>query len=706
MGSIAERSFEVVVLAAAFRRGRTHVADLFPASVLALYDAVTAQALWNEASLPDQALMLARLLEARADLADAYRADVEAGGFGFGAGEDDEIDRAIDTVRRVLEEEAPATSGGDGLLGDDGGEAVPAGPPPPPSATPATPPMAEPPLAEAPMPDLPTAEPPMPEPSMPEPPAEPPTTADGHDTDAPSDGDAITSWLNAELDREGAALERDRPRTLAVFFGARSAHAVAAAPATVAIPRDRDTIDLTVEVTSADFATPPFPQQLRLQRDGTSVNRALFEITPLHEGSSRLTVVVTVEGNFLQRLDITFDVGGAGPPATESFGRPAAAASVLEKRIATLQFKDEDWGYELLALQVSPDPIKVEISRFDLNARVAAVRDVLLAAVKKERVALNMQFTPEDNAELLQKLAFAGYRLYQSIFEGNLASPELRRVGDWLREGLTEVRTLQVVSSTFPVPWPLVYVTDRFDPATLSWDNFLGMRCVVEQVPLARLTLAPPPPTIESTPELSVRVLYNTGIDEQMPSRPIAEQRRYWSARGVRVTEGTTADDLLRVGLAPAADDKVLYLYCHAETDENDTDHSRLVLTGSQRVTLADLEVFAPTRDQMPSRPLVFLNACESGELAPIFYAGFVPYFLAKGARGVIGTECRTPGLFASEWAKAFFDGLFEGRTLGDVVLDLRRRFLAEFGNPLGLLYGVHCDTDTVVAPALTAPTE
>ncbi len=34
-------------------------------------------------------------------------------------------------------------------------------------------------------------------------------------------------------------------------------------------------------------------------------------------------------------------------------------------------------------------------------------------------------------------------------------------------------------------------------------------------------------------------------------------------------------------------------------------------------------------------------------------------------------------------------------------MLDLRKRFLAEHNNPLGLLYGVHCDTDTVVSPAL-----
>jgi len=153
--------------------------------------------------------------------------------------------------------------------------------------------------------------------------------------------------------------------------------------------------------------------------------------------------------------------------------------------------------------------------------------------------------------------------------------------------------------------------------------------------------------------------------------------------------------------LAAGANDQVLYLYCHAEASTLDPADAKLILSDSQSVTLGQLQVFAPWGSALAGHPLVFINACESGELTPTFYDGFVPYFLAKGARGVIGTETKTPGLFASEWAKAFFDDFFAGKPLGQVVLDQRRRFLAEHNNPLGLLYGIHCDTDTVVNPAL-----
>jgi hypothetical protein len=399
---------------------------------------------------------------------------------------------------------------------------------------------------------------------------------------------------------------------------------------------------------------------------------------------------------------VTFDVGAGAEPTVRSFGRPVGAAQVLEERTAALQFMPAIGGYQLIATAISPDPIDIRITPDELAARIEGVREVLLETVKNRDIALNMDISPENGATFLQELAFAGFRLFQSIFAGPEASKELKAVGAWLRESLSgETATLQVVSSGFPVPWALMYLTERFDAAPLAWENFIGMRHVVEQIPMAEISAVPPAVTIASDPQLSVRALFNDTIDESMPSKPVAEQRRYWGARGVTLSEGTMVEDLVKVALAKDATDKVIYLYCHAEASAKDSDDSRLIFTGSKSVSLGQLSVFAPIEDVLESHPLVFINACESGELTPNFYDGFVPYFLAKGARGVIGTECKTPGLFASEWAKAFFDELFAGKSLGQVVLELRKRFLAEHNNPLGLLYGVHCDTDTVVSPAL-----
>ncbi len=74
---------------------------------------------------------------------------------------------------------------------------------------------------------------------------------------------------------------------------------------------------------------------------------------------------------------------------------------------------------------------------------------------------------------------------------------------------------------------------------------------------------------------------------------------------------------------------------------------------------------------------------------------------MAKGARGVIGTECETPALFAAEWAKRFFDHFLTGKSLGLAFLDLRREFYHQHNNLMGLLYALYCDGDTQIVPGL-----
>jgi hypothetical protein len=173
----------------------------------------------------------------------------------------------------------------------------------------------------------------------------------------------------------------------------------------------------------------------------------------------------------------------------------------------------------------------------------------------------------------------------------------------------------------------------------------------------------------------------------------------------VRVTARTTSAEVVQALADGMTDDQILYFYCHAESTglngAGGPDASSLVLTDA-RITLGDLNLDAPTATQLLGSPLVFINACESAEMSPAFYDGFVPYFMAKGARGVVGTECKTPALFAVEWAKRFFECFLDGEPLGETFLGLRQEFLHKHGNPLGLLYAVHCDGDTRIQPALT----
>jgi len=231
---------------------------------------------------------------------------------------------------------------------------------------------------------------------------------------------------------------------------------------------------------------------------------------------------------------------------------------------------------------------------------------------------------------------------------------------------------------------------------------------VIEEIPL-QTNMAVIDTPIGSNPRLAVSVNVNNGIDTQLGGTYVSDTNAYWAQaqtarKRVGVTSRTTSVDVMRALADAATDDQILYFYCHAESaalgDPGGPDASALVLTDA-RITLADLNLDAPTTTMLRGQPLVFINACESAELSPAFYDGFVPYFMAKGARGVIGTQCKTPALFAVEWAKRFFERFLDGAALGEAFLDLRREFLAQHGNPLGLLYAVHCDGDTRIEPAL-----
>jgi hypothetical protein len=103
---------------------------------------------------------------------------------------------------------------------------------------------------------------------------------------------------------------------------------------------------------------------------------------------------------------------------------------------------------------------------------------------------------------------------------------------------------------------------------------------------------------------------------------------------------------------------------------------------------------------------LVFLNMCESAQVLPSLSDGFVPFFIAHGARGVIGTECPMTATFAGPFAQEFFRRFFAGQPVGRILLDLRREYLRlepdeagnPRGNPLALAYTLYCDADLRLA--------
>ena len=482
-----------------------------------------------------------------------------------------------------------------------------------------------------------------------------------------------------------------------------------------------DLIELTILLQSSDFQIAPPEQKLQLPRSGASLNKPRFDVTPLRAGRGTITAVVCKEGNFLLRMDVAYSIGAvtAEPPSAESYGRPIAAAASLRPRRLSLMIKPAPaGGYECTMIAEGMKTVLLPITEADLGDAINTARKDLMSVVTQRDASSRLVFqtgidVDEASATVaLQTLAKTGARLFQRIFFGPAAGIEVQQMGEWLRARAMNPKerlTLQIVSTRFPVPWGLIYLGKVDKTATLDWDNFLGMRCILEQLPLMNSFVADS--VIPSDqPSLALSININRGIDEKMKTDVIARQLKFWQdstaalGSSLQFAERETSADFLDA-LTGGANDQLMYLYCHAVTagpnDAGGISSSCLILTGDDRLTLDDLNLEAPTNQPLRGNPLVFINACESAELTPAFYDGFVPYFVAKSARGVIGTECKTPAVFATEWALRFFPRFLGGEPLGELVLGLRQEFCRRHNNPLGLVYVVHCNADTQIQPAL-----
>lgn len=479
-----------------------------------------------------------------------------------------------------------------------------------------------------------------------------------------------------------------------------------------------DVVTLDVVATSADFAVASGPQTLQVGRAGPS--RTVVHVALVVDGvdagprEGTATVHVFKEGNFVAGLEVGLRVDGQGARivGTEELGRPMVRLGALRPRQLSIVIRRSGDGYTVLAfgavradftLRHTPE----QLERMLLDARTA------LGKLVADRTFLSRITIPENVAQAgLDVLARAGFALFRGLFYDR-GDPAAMEFGDRLR-ALAEKATLtvQVVSDDAFLPWGTLYLADATAAAgAVEPRRFLGFGHVVEQV-LVGAQGESPAPELPTAPQVTVGMGVNRDIDTQFAMTAVADQLAMWNrveqrtaatASAVRVRTRTTADEVRAALDDPDSAEDIWYFYCHAAAgslaDGGGPDAAYLELTGGTRVGLAELKNVLRL-PPLPRRPLILVNACSSAAMSPLFYGGFLPYFLGRGARGVVGTECDVPALFAAEWANRFFRAFLGGRrSLGTVLLDVRTQFLDADRNPLGLLYALYCDADTVATP-------
>jgi hypothetical protein len=466
---------------------------------------------------------------------------------------------------------------------------------------------------------------------------------------------------------------------------------------------------------------------LVVKRQGNSETLE-FQIQARSEGRCELSILFYKADSFIQLLTLRYTVVDGDLFTSDVSGRVMDAAFVVKRRSLNLTILESRGGFQLLmskdgrketaTLPLTKNMLDILIKEFrkTLLDKVVYLKDPQGKLVYQVDVAV----TPDYRDKGLRTLAEAGFKMYRAIFFPEAAGLEdavvqrLNSLGESFYQLVRGGQTLkiQIFSQHFMLPWGLLYVAkpEEFNLDAVNPKWFLGLSHIIEHIPLwETLQMQSTNTVIDSRDGLNVSLNVNQAIDAQMKVPLVAPQVTYWQEKEqgghIKLIKRENGLTLLKaMSNTQETADELVYFYCHvisADLTEGGPDRSNLVFAPNDKLTLGALKQNAPYTRLLPGEPLVFINACESAELSPLFYDGFVPYFLAKGARGVIGTECEIPAIFAREWAKLFFERFLAGEELGRVVLDLRNEFLEQNNNILGLIYALYVDADTRVDPAV-----
>jgi hypothetical protein len=467
-------------------------------------------------------------------------------------------------------------------------------------------------------------------------------------------------------------------------------------------------------------------QKIRVPRNKKSREQARFIIEPLSVGKGSLTVMVLKDNYMLQNLVFDIDIGENVDPVidTRGYGRGIEASHFVSAREVSLDISrvGDEFEFRFFAKgTIAPDQERFSIRIEELHEWINEARDGIRRIVYSSWEDVGKAYLKRDVKipkaiadQTLLELAKVGNLLFKRIFlERSQDSEHKLKIGEDLLKLVDKKKTLkiQIMSDHFMLPWGLLYIDTDVDENNVDVNRFLGMSHIIEHM----LTMPLEEDLTETSVEIDTREKFSLSLNlnndlnkkREMVTNLITNQLAYWekiSAASPRVLYRsiTDPDDILKT-LGEGVDlNHVIYFYCHAKSrtgeSQLDFDRSYLQLSGGEKITLAKLKSDAPPGIQLLGYPIVFINACESAEMSPLFYDGFFPYFMAKGARGVIGTECDVPAQFALEWAEGFFDLFLTGLPVGEIFLTLRQQFYEEKNNILGLMYAIYMNGDTKLA--------
>ncbi|MGW4633608.1 hypothetical protein [Nocardia sp. NPDC004415] len=291
------------------------------------------------------------------------------------------------------------------------------------------------------------------------------------------------------------------------------------------------------------------------------------------------------------------------------------------------------------------------------------------------------------------ELAREGSALFDLIFDPK--DEGLREIRDHLVRALRAgEQVITMESDELFAPWGMLYVSQEDTDiwaadATWSMDGFLGYRHLVEH----NFTWVPGYDSRISVD--SDRVVVGLNIDEGVDRKApfVGPVISFFSDRTSVVVRRSKAE--LAAALRNADfGDHITYFGCHGRPGGKRAELSTMALEDGEVIVSTDFRGWLSGRT-LPTRPMVFVGACDGGQMATLFCRSSGLHLLESGARCLVGPQIDMPIHFAREYTERLFTEFLQpDKKLGDIVRDLTREFADTFRNPLGLVISMYRGMD------------
>lgn len=482
-------------------------------------------------------------------------------------------------------------------------------------------------------------------------------------------------------------------------------------------------LKLRITVWSEHFEFGTNEHDITLEAAGPT-EHAIFPVEKLPPAprQAELFVFVRHEGALIAAFRVDADI-------TERPERHEGAQSVQHAYVSSEWFRFEEaptgsaltifitkrhGSLQLFTLKLTGNPWATlgptENGLYEKNKEIyKAVQMLARRAEEASKANENFSFVKEG-----KPLAKLGYPLFSDLFfQGE--NEDAGKFADEYVRSLPEGSTLTIAigrdAQNLFVPWGLLYDRDppfdHFDVPEMN--GFLGYRY--------NLVVRPSTPYDGYVPKHQLPVRMGAAWLEHEETEPLrAFYKGYEDANKLKI-EPVRVQDHKLPALAQNEYDLIEF-FCHGHTklgtlfspEEvaqmlegyakstgggtknpllmaiDDSGDSLLDLSGGF-VTLASLADSLKSR--MPGRPLILLSMCESAQVSASGI-GFVPLFLRRGARAVIGTEGPTLWKLSREMDTQIVAKLLEGQTISQAFYATRKELVKT--NMLALIYSLYGD--------------